>query len=51
MSNYISFDKINITENFQKSICSFIDFFKLLRNKKLNCYSNNMNNFTPNWIC
>jgi hypothetical protein len=46
-----SFEKINITENLQKSICSFIDFFKLLRNKKLNCYSNNMNNFTPNWIC
>ena len=46
-----SIEKINITENFQKSICSFIDFFKLLRNKKLNCYSNNMNNFTPNWIC
>ena len=46
-----SFEKINITENFQKSICSFIDFFKLLRNKKLNCYSNSMNNFTPNWIC
>ena len=46
-----SFEKINITENFQKSICSFIDFFKLLRNKKLQCYSNNMNHFTPNWIC
>ena len=47
-----SFEKINIsniTENLEKSICSFIDFFKLLRNKK-KC-NNSMNHCMPNWIC
>ena len=47
-----SFEKINIsniTENFQKSICSFINFFKLLRNKK-QC-NNSMIHCIPNWIC
>ena len=47
-----SFEKINIsniTENFEKSICSFIDFLKLLRNKK-KC-NNSINYCMPNWIC